>query len=94
MHLRVRIIKSLIAANHTRLICYFYVGIGSLKRVAGLVVLGNHKYYEEDIEENSGLPPDLWGQYVSHYTVEFSPDGRVWNEIMDQQLGKRRVCIS
>lgn len=62
-----------------------------MKRIAGLVVLGNYQFVEEDEADKTALPADLWAHYVSHYTVEFSPDGRVWNEIMDEQQGKPRV---
>jgi hypothetical protein len=64
--------------------------VGTPKRIAGVVVLGKGNINLEDEPDKTAREGGLWAQYVSHYTVEYSPDGRLWTEIMDDQ-GQPRV---
>lgn len=52
--------------------------IGSMKLISGVLIEG-WKW------GHSKAPPDVeWNSRVTHYSVEFSPDGRLWTVIKDE----------
>lgn len=52
--------------------------IGSVKLISGVLIEG-WKW------GRSKAPPDVeWDSRVTHYSVEFSPDGRLWTVIKDE----------
>ncbi|KAL9958647.1 hypothetical protein ACROYT_G035695 [Oculina patagonica] len=61
------------------------VDLGSMKLISGVVVEGwewrNHKT-PEDVE---------WDASITHYSVEFSPDGRLWTVIKDENGLPRNI---
>ena len=56
---------------------------GSMKLVSGAVVEGLWELFPE--------PKDGWKIVVTHYSVDFSPDGRLWSAVTDED-GYYRVC--
>ncbi|EDO43768.1 predicted protein [Nematostella vectensis] len=79
---------------HDRNVTAVQFDLGRMKRIAGVLVTG--KRQEEtplDKYDIDTLPPwteDMWVYYATHYTVEHSPDSRIWTEIKDE-LGNPRV---
>ncbi|XP_020603681.1 neuropilin-1-like [Orbicella faveolata] len=54
------------------------VDLGSMKLISGVLIEG-WKW------GHSKAPPDVeWNSRVTHYSVEFSPDGRLWTVIKDE----------
>ena len=60
--------------------------IGSMKLISGIHIEGWRWGHRE-------APPDVeWDFRVTHYSVEFSPDGRLWTVIKDEN-GLPRVLL-
>lgn len=49
---------------------------GSMKLVSGALLEGSL--------ELDGKPEDEWIDKVTHYSVDFSPDGRLWSAVVDE----------
>ena len=56
----------------------FVAVIGSMKLISGVLIEG-WKWHESKTQESVE-----WDSRVTHYSVEFSPDGRLWTVLKDE----------
>ncbi|XP_031557011.1 uncharacterized protein LOC116293691 [Actinia tenebrosa] len=68
--------------------------LGTAKRIVGVVVLGENKIDIDSEPDKTVQPGGLWAHFVSHYTVEHSPDGRIWAEILDERGRPRHFKVT
>ena len=62
---------------------------GKMRLVAGFILEGT----DRNGKIKDGLKKERWIYYVTSYSVQYSPDGRLWAEIRDELNNRTRVNL-